>query len=73
MSSGVEYSVARTAKKCVVASVLSLLPAVFGAVCAAVAAPDVAVTLGHQWPALPVAAVVGFLVGINNWLKNRGK
>lgn len=73
MKLGEEYSAGTTVKKGLVASALSLLPAIFGAVTAAAAAPDVAVALGRQWPTLPVAAIVGFLVGLNNWYKNRGK
>lgn len=67
------YSPVTTVKKGVISGLLSLVPAVFGAIAAAVAAPNVAVALGHQWPTLPVAAIIGAVVGLNNWVKNRAK
>lgn len=67
------YSVQKTVKKGVLAGLLSLLPAAAGLGVAVLSSSNVTSTLVEAAPAFPVAALVGFLVALLNWFKNRGK
>ena len=65
------YSAGTSVKKGIVSALLSLLPAVAAIGNAAAAAPDATATVASGWAAFPMAAIVGAIIALLNWLKNR--
>jgi hypothetical protein len=68
-----EYSVAKTVKKGVFHSLVSLLPAAAGIAGVALQSPNVVDLAERAWPAGPAAVLVGAVVGMLNWYKNRSR
>lgn len=67
------YSVLVTLKKGAIHTVLAFLPAVAGLAAIMLQSSNAGGTLERAWPAAPVAVIIGAVVGLLNWLKNRGK